>query len=64
MNNSRPEELLAKGVDELGLSISRGQMDAFMIYISELKRWNRAYNLTGLKKDEDIVIKHFLDSLL
>jgi len=64
MNNRRPEELLAKGVDELGLPISRGQIDAFMIYLSELKRWNRAYNLTGLKKDEDIVIKHFLDSLL
>jgi 16S rRNA (guanine527-N7)-methyltransferase len=35
-----------------------------MIYLSELKRWNKAYNLTGIKKDEDIVIKHFLDSLL
>lgn len=35
-----------------------------MIYLSELKRWNRAYNLTALKADEDIVIKHFLDSLL
>jgi len=33
-----------------------------MTYIAELKKWNRAYNLTALKKDEDIIIKHFLDS--
>ena len=35
-----------------------------MTFLAELRKWNRAYNLTGLKKDEDIVIKHFLDSLL
>ncbi len=39
-------------------------INAFMTFLSELKRWNKAYNLTGLNKDEDIVIKHFLDSLL
>jgi len=35
-----------------------------MTYLTELKKWNKAYNLTGLKNDEDIIIKHFLDSLL
>lgn len=35
-----------------------------MVYLSELKKWNKAYNLTGLKEDEDIIVKHFLDSLL
>lgn len=35
-----------------------------MIYLSELKKWNRSYNLTALKTDKDIIIKHFLDSLL
>src|SRR5659263_183120 len=29
----------------------------------ELKLWNAKTNLTGLKTDRDIVIKHFLDSL-
>lgn len=36
----------------------------FKTYLFELKKWNRAYNLTSLKRDEDIIIKHFLDSLL
>ena len=35
-----------------------------MIYLSELKKWNSTYNITALKTDEDIIIKHFLDSLL
>jgi 16S rRNA (guanine527-N7)-methyltransferase len=35
-----------------------------MTYLSELKKWNKAYNLTGLKEDKDIIIKHFFDSLL
>jgi len=39
-------------------------MVSFQTYLMELKKWNRVYNLTGIKKDEDIVIKHFLDSLL
>ena len=64
MHNQYPDELLRRGFAELGLSFSGGQIDAFMKYLLELKKWNKAYNLTGLKKDEDIVIKHFLDSLL
>lgn len=36
----------------------------FMTYLSELTKWNRAYNLTGMKSAGDIVIKNFLDSLL
>jgi len=35
-----------------------------MTYLSELKRWNKSYNLTSLKTDEEIIVKHFLDSLL
>ncbi len=57
-------ELLNNGLKELGIPCSDDQINSFMTYLSELKKWNRAYNLTGLKTDEDIVIKHFLDSLI
>jgi len=57
-------DILNKGLQELGISCSEKQIHAFMLYLSELKKWNRAYNLTALKTDEDIIIKHFLDSLL
>jgi 16S rRNA (guanine527-N7)-methyltransferase len=57
-------ELLRDGFIELGLTSSDEQINAFAIYLSELKKWNKAYNLTALKRDEDIIIKHFFDSLL
>jgi 16S rRNA (guanine527-N7)-methyltransferase len=56
--------LLKTGLAELGYMPDSHQIDAFMTYLSELKKWNRPYNLTGLKTDEDIIVKHFLDSLL
>jgi 16S rRNA (guanine527-N7)-methyltransferase len=56
--------LLMKGLDLLRIPYSGAQIEAFSIYLAELKKWNRAYNLTALKTDTDIVIKHFLDSLL
>lgn len=59
-----PGVLLKKGLESLGIGCSEGQADSFLEYLSELKKWNRAYNLTSLRTDEEIVIKHFLDSAL
>lgn len=64
MRDRKPDELIKDGLIELGLTPSTEQINAFMTYLFELKKWNKAYNLTGLKKDEDIIIKHFFDSLL
>ncbi len=58
------EELLKKGLDKVGVSCSEDQVSAFMVFLEELKKWNRTYNLSALKTDKDIVIKHFIDSLL
>ena len=58
------DQLLKDGLIALGLPTSDEQIHTFSIYLSELKKWNKAYNLTGLTKDNDIIIKHFLDSLL
>jgi 16S rRNA (guanine527-N7)-methyltransferase len=60
----KTSELLKQGIRALGLWASDSQTSAFMTYLSELKKWNKAYNLTAINKDADIVIKHFLDSLL
>jgi 16S rRNA (guanine527-N7)-methyltransferase len=64
MSVNKPDEILKNGLIELGLIFSKEQINLFMTYLSELKKWNKVYNLTGLKRDEDIIIKHFLDSLL
>jgi 16S rRNA (guanine527-N7)-methyltransferase len=61
MNNI---SMLKSGLAELNISCSEHQISSFTTYLAELKKWNRAYNLTALKTDRDIIIKHFLDSLL
>lgn len=58
------EDLLRRGLGELGLPCGDRGIQDFLTYLGELRRWNRAYNLTGLRSDRDIVIKGFLDSLL
>ncbi|MFN7064869.1 MAG: 16S rRNA (guanine(527)-N(7))-methyltransferase RsmG [Aquificaceae bacterium] len=46
-----------------GFDLSGEQIEKFVIYLEELKRWNRIHNLTALKRDEEIIIRHFLDSI-
>jgi 16S rRNA (guanine527-N7)-methyltransferase len=58
------EKLLINGLKELDIEPLDTIISRFDKYLFELKKWNRAYNLTALKKDEDIIIKHFFDSLL
>jgi len=58
------KELLIKGLVSLEIGPSDFIVNSFITYLHELKKWNRAYNLTALTKDEDIIIKHFIDSLL
>lgn len=60
----REQALLEKGLFELSVNVPAGAIDRFLIYLAELKKWNKAYNLTALKDDRDIIIKHFFDSLL
>ncbi|THJ22301.1 MAG: hypothetical protein CAF44_006850 [Nitrospira sp. CG24D] len=39
------------------------QVSKFMIYLKQLKEWNKTTNLTSIVKDEEVVIKHFIDSI-
>ena len=64
MHKKPADELLRDGLKILDISFVEDQITQFLTYLAELKKWNRAYNLTALKTDADIVIKHFLDSLL
>ncbi len=57
------KRLLTGGASELGVPLSAGQADAFMLYLSELRKWNQKTNLTAIEDPRDIIIKHFLDSL-
>jgi 16S rRNA (guanine527-N7)-methyltransferase len=58
-----PLALLTEGAATLGLELDPATLGHLQTYLEELKLWNAKINLTGLKTDRDIVIKHFLDSL-
>ncbi|MEW6387114.1 MAG: 16S rRNA (guanine(527)-N(7))-methyltransferase RsmG [Thermodesulfobacteriota bacterium] len=61
--NTDPGALLQDGAQILGLTLPAATLEQFRLYLEELKRWNRRINLTALRTDRDIIIKHFLDSL-
>ena len=52
-------DLLQKGVASLGLALPPAAPEQFLVYLTELKRWNARVNLTALRTDRDIVLKHF-----
>ncbi len=56
-------ELLKKLAAELSLSIPDSAIPDFLSYLSQLKKWNKAINLTAIQDDREIVVKHFIDSL-
>jgi 16S rRNA (guanine527-N7)-methyltransferase len=60
---SDPMDLLQEGAAALGLELSAATLAQFDFYLTQLKLWNARVNLTGLKTDRDLVVKHFLDSL-
>jgi len=62
-NRSELTVLLEAGARALDSPLSGFQIDQFITYLGDLKKWNRVINLTAIIADEEIVEKHFLDSL-
>ena len=52
-----------EGLKELGLQLSEQQMLQFQTYYEMLVSWNASMNLTAITEFEDVLKKHFLDSL-
>jgi 16S rRNA (guanine527-N7)-methyltransferase len=57
------KRFLEQGAKALGIALSADQLEQFMDYLVLLRKWNRVINLTALHSIEEIVVKHFLDSL-
>ncbi len=61
--NERAKEHLAQGAAELGVALSSSELGRFYRFAAELQKWARKINLTAITGDEEIAVKHFLDSL-
>jgi len=46
------------------INLSETQIQQFYTYLLMLKEANSKFNITAITNDEDIVIKHFLDSIM
>ncbi|MFA5523711.1 MAG: 16S rRNA (guanine(527)-N(7))-methyltransferase RsmG [Tissierellales bacterium] len=56
-------DTLIRGISDLSIDIDSHKLDKFKTYKELLKEWNEKINITAIKDDEEIDIKHFLDSL-
>lgn len=54
---------LQQALSELKLQLSDEQQLQLLYYLQQLLFWNKAYNLTAIKDDQQALIKHIFDSL-
>jgi 16S rRNA (guanine527-N7)-methyltransferase len=63
LNQEAFRHLLKQTFHQHGFRPTQHQQDQFITYWRELQRWNSRVNLTSIRDDREIVLKHFLDSL-
>jgi 16S rRNA (guanine527-N7)-methyltransferase len=57
------KELLKDGAAELGVELNDEAIRLLWVFKDFLKEYNKKVNLTAIRDDEGIVVKHFLDCL-
>lgn len=53
---------LEEGLSTLGLETSGEQIHQLMCFADLLRKWNKVYNLTAIRRDDEILTHHLLDS--
>ena len=59
----RPDAGLVSGLKQLGLALDQPQQLRLQAYLLLLAKWNRVYNLTAVRDEQQMVSRHLLDSL-
>ena len=65
MNESALKKILSNGLRQLNLAqpLDEKQHSKLIKYVELLTKWNKIYNLTAVRKPEQMVTRHLLDSL-
>lgn len=50
-------------LERLDIQLSQDQVEKFSTYADLLVQWNEKVNLTSITEPEEIILKHFIDSL-
>lgn len=52
-----------KNCEEFGICLSKEQVEKFIFYYELLTEWNSFMNLTAITDFDEVILKHFVDSL-
>ena len=65
MSHPALKEILSNGLRQLNLAqpLDEKQQSKLIKYVELLAKWNKSYNLTAVRKPEQMVTRHILDSL-
>ena len=63
MNQINQKEILYEGIKQTGIILSEYQAEQFLKYYELLIEWNQKINLTAITEFEQVVVKHFADSV-
>ena len=57
------DDLLALGIEGLGLNLSEANIADLELFLQEMGRWNQVHNLTAIEGEADSVRLHLIDSI-
>lgn len=57
------KDKIVEASHQIGITVSDEQNELLIQYLELLIKWNKAYNLTAIRKPKDMFIKHIIDSL-
>jgi 16S rRNA (guanine527-N7)-methyltransferase len=57
------QNLLMEGSKFFGIDLDGKTVEAFDLYLKELLKWNQKINLTAIRSEKGIILKHFIDAL-
>ncbi|WP_158023201.1 16S rRNA (guanine(527)-N(7))-methyltransferase RsmG [Candidatus Nitrospira inopinata] len=55
--------LLEQCSQEIGVPLRPEQVKQLLVHFDQLKTWSQSINLTSIRDDQEIIVKHFIDSL-
>jgi 16S rRNA (guanine527-N7)-methyltransferase len=63
MTNDYPISFFENELEKLNIKLDDQQFSKFIKYYELLTEWNKVMNLTGIVAWDEVVVKHFIDSL-
>lgn len=63
MDKNEFKKLLVEEAVNNNVMIPDVSVDNFYLYMNNLLEWNKKINLTAIKEEKDVIVKHFIDSI-